>query len=143
MTVRKADAGFRRVAFVLLGAAVCAGGLLLALFDRYQTPLANWIVAGRSTGRVELVFVVFAVLLAAPLAGMAAYLWSLGSRSVAVQEFPPPGVRVISDTAVLQGAPAVSKGRWLQGLAAVLCAAAVAIGLLLWWLRSLVMVRHA
>src|SRR5580765_5056861 len=106
MSVRKADARFRRLVFGLFAAAVCVGGLLVALFDRYQAPLASWIVAGRASGRIELVFFGFAVLLVAPLLAMAGYLLSIGRRARQSGEFPPPGFRVIRDTTIVGGSEA-------------------------------------
>src|SRR5206468_3369874 len=142
MNVRKADARFRRFVFGLFAAAVCVGGLLVALFDRYQAPLANWIVAGRASGRIELVFFGFAVLLVAPLLAMATYLSVVGRRILRSGEYPPPGARVIRDTPILGGSEAESRGRVLQGLSVFLIAIAVAMGTLLWWLASLLASRR-
>src|SRR5688572_19353929 len=72
---------------------------------------------GASTKRARVAFLALAALLLAPLLAFAVYLWSLGGRVLRAQEFPPPGLRVIRDTAVLTGARAVSRGRLLKVLA--------------------------
>lgn len=138
MEVRKADPGFRRLVIVVLVAGVCAGGVLIVSFDRYREALADWVRADSSRlgQRLELIFAAFAVLLAAPLVAMAAYLSSLGGRTVRAGEYPPPGSRVIRDTPIVRGREALSWGRALQSLAALLSAASVVIGLLLWRLAS-------
>jgi hypothetical protein len=139
MDVRKADPAFRRLAILLLAAGTGAGALLLSAFERNRETLASWVTAdaGRTAQRMELLLAAFAVLLVAPLVAMAAYLSSLGRRTVRAQEFPPPGVRVIQDTPIISGHKAVSRGRWLQGAAVFLGASSVALGLLLWRLASL------
>src|SRR5262245_56059805 len=138
MDIRKADPGFRRLALLALIAGVCAGALLIGVFDRYREPMADWVRAdsGRGAQRLELIFVAFAVLLVAPLVAMAAYLSSLGGRTVRAGEYPPPGARVIRDTPIVRGREALSRGRTLQGLATLLSAASVVIGLLLWRVAS-------
>ncbi|HEV8397340.1 MAG TPA: hypothetical protein VGQ37_23815 [Vicinamibacterales bacterium] len=78
-----------------------------------------------------------AAALIAPLLPFAAYLWSIGRRTVRNQRFPPPGVRVLRATAATTGGSAVTRGRVLQGLALVLGAAALALGVMLWRLDQL------
>jgi hypothetical protein len=139
MEVRRADAAFQRLVLLVLVAGACAGALLVGAIDRYREALADWVRAdaGRLAQRIELVFAVFAAALVTPLVGMAAYLSSLGRRTVRTGEFPPLGFRVIRDTPVVRGAAAHSRGRTLQGVAVLLSGGAMLIGLLLWRLASL------
>jgi hypothetical protein len=139
MDRRRANPAFRRLAIVALVAGLCAGALLLAAFERNRGALVDWVRAdpARSSERIELILAVFAVLLLAPLVAMAGYLSLLGRRAVLTQEFPPPGFRVIRDTPIISGDQAVSRGRWLQGVAVMLTVASVVIGLLIWRLASL------
>lgn len=123
--VRKADPGARRqaVLLVLLGAMV--GTLLIVAFERYRTPLHDWLRSEpeQLVDRVKLILFSLAALLSLPLIAFAASLWSTGTRVVTAREFPPPGQRVIRDTPVAVGAPAVRRGRALKVLALFLCAA--------------------
>jgi len=139
MNVRRADPAFRRLAIIIVVAGTCAAAFVIGLLGRSRDALADWVRAdaGRSAQRIELILVVFALLLSAPLVAMAAYLTSLGGRAVRAREFPPPGFRVIRDTPIINGDDAVSRGRWLQGAAVILTAAAVAMGLLFWRLAAL------
>ena len=139
INVRKADAAFRRLAIAVLIASTLAGAVLIGVLNRYRGALADWVRsdAGRSAQRAELILAVFAALLLAPLVAMAAYLSSVGGRAVRTGEFPPPGSRVITDTAIVRGHDALSRGRLLQGGAVFLCTAALIIGFLLWRLASL------
>jgi hypothetical protein len=139
MDLRRADPAFRRLAIVALVASMCAGALLLAALERNRGALVDWVRAdpARSLERIELILAVFAVLLLAPLVAIAGYLSLLGRRAVLAQEFPPPGVRVIRDTPIIIGGQAVSRGRWLQGVAVMLTAASLVMGLLIWRLASL------
>ena len=139
MDVRRADAAFRRLAIGALAAGTCVGAVLIGALNRYRGQLADWVKsdAGRSAQRAELILAALAALLLAPLVAMAAYLSVVGGRAVRTGEFPPPGSRVIRDTPILRGHEALSRGRVLQGVAVFLCAAALAIGFLLWRFASL------
>jgi hypothetical protein len=112
--------------------------LLIVGFERYHTPLRDWILAEpeASAQRVKLVLLLLAALLLAPLLAFAAYVWSLGERVLRAREFPPPGFRVIRDTPVIMGERAISRGRLLKVLALGCGIASVALGLLLWRLAS-------
>jgi hypothetical protein len=63
---------------------------------------------------------------------MALYLWRLGSRIVREGRFPPSGVRTVRDTVVVNGRPAVWRGRGVRVLAGVLAVAALALPFFLW-----------
>jgi hypothetical protein len=136
--VRKADPSARRHAVLLLIVGTCVGALLIVGFERYHTPLRDWILAEpeASAQRVKLVFLLLAVLLPAPLLAFAAYVWSVGERVLRAREFPPPGFRVIRDTPVITGDRAISRGRLLKVFALGCGIASVVLGLLLWRVAS-------
>jgi hypothetical protein len=115
-------------------AAACVGAVLIAAFERYRIPLRDWLLADpdASAQRAQLVMLIFAVLLLAPLLAFAAWLWSLGERVVRAREFPPPGLRLIRDTAVVNGEKAISRGRLLKALAIGFAFAALVLAVLLW-----------
>ena len=92
---------------------------------------------GASTKRARVAFLALAALLLAPLLAFAVYLWSLGGRVLRAQEFPPPGLRVLRDTAVITGARAVSRGRLLKVLAVSCAIGCAVLGFLLWRFESL------
>jgi len=136
---RKAHPGARRQAILLVAAAVLAGVLLFFAIERYRAPLRDWVLADPAVPaeRLGLIVMLLAVLLLAPLLGFAAYLWSLGGRTLRSRAFPPPEVRVFRDTRVVTGEAAVSRGRLLRLVAAGCGVAAVAMGILLWRLVML------
>jgi hypothetical protein len=143
--VRKADPAARRQAVVLVVFGALVGALLILGFERYRTPLHDWLLSDpRELGhRVKLVFLLAAALLSAPLAAFAAYLWSLGAKVIRAGEFPPPGYRVIRDTPVIAGRGAVLRGRSLKALALSLGVASVLLWMLLWWLARVFSERAA
>ena len=132
--IRRADPAARRhtVLFVVLGAL--AGTLLLFGFEHYRIPLRDWVLSEpeKLAHRLKLVFLVSVAVLSAPLVAFAVYLWSLGAKVLRVEQFPPPGYRVIRDTPVIGGQAAMSRGRGLQMLALCLGAASALLCLLLW-----------
>lgn len=136
--IRRADPVARRQLVVVLVVGTFVGALLILGFERYHIPLRDWILSepGASAQRVKLVFLALAAVLIAPLLGVAAYLWALGARILRAREFPPPGLRVIRDSAVITGERAISRGRLLKMLALGCAIASVALGLLLWRLAS-------
>jgi hypothetical protein len=137
--VRKADPAVRRQVVLLLIGGTCIGALLIVAFDRYRTPLSDWLLADPRAlaQRLKLVFLVLGALVVAPLLAFAAYVWSLGGRAIRAREFPSPGLRVIRDTPVIAGEKAVSRGRLLKALALGCAVASAVLGLLLWYLESL------
>jgi hypothetical protein len=137
--VQRADAGARRRAVLLVVAGAVVGALLIAASERARGPLRDWILSepGESARRLRLVVLLSGGVLLAPLFGFAAYLWTLGSRVLRAGRFPPPGCRVIRDTPVHRGRPAVSRGRGLQALAVGLGVAAALLGSMWWRLASM------
>ena len=117
--VRRADRAARRLAVVLVIVGVLAATLLIVGFERYGTPLRDWLLSGPGElgYRVRLLS---AAVLSAPLVAFAVYLWSLGAKVLRARQFPPPGYRVIRETPVIGGQAAVLRGRGLKVLAVCL-----------------------
>lgn len=137
--MRKADPAARRnaVLTVVLGAVV--GALLIVGFNRYASLLRGWIESEPSEAprRLRLVFLLGATLLSGPLVVFAVHLWSIGARVLRVQEFPPPGYRVIRDTPVIGGRSAVLRGRAFLILAIVLGVTSALLWLQIWRLARM------
>lgn len=133
-----ADATLRRRVVLFLIIATCVGALLIIGFERYRIPLRDWILedSAASAHRLKLVFLLLAALLLAPLLAIACYLWSLGGKIIQAREFPPPGLRVIRDTPVINGQKAIARGRLLQVIALGCGIGAVVLGRILWRLAS-------
>ncbi len=142
--IRKADPDFRRQIVLVLVVGTLVGALLILGFEQYHIPLRDWILSepGVLTKRVKVVFLLLAAFLIAPLLALAVYLWTFGGSVLRAREYPPPGLRVIRDTPVITGEGAVSRGRLLKVLALACGIASIALGLLLWWLASL-LISHA
>ncbi len=137
--VRRADPAARRQAVLLIILGALVGTLLIVGFERYRTPLRDWLLSepGEMAHRVKLVFLLSAAVLSAPLVAFAVYLWSFGAKVLRARQFPPPGFRVIRDTPVIDGRAAVLRGRGFKVLALCLGVACVLLWLLLWRLASL------
>jgi hypothetical protein len=132
---RRADPAQRRRAVLLVVLGTVVGALLILGFERYRTPLRDWLLSEpEERARVKLVLFLTGALLSAPLVAFAGYLWSLGARVVRAEVFPPPGYRVIRDTPIIIGPAAVVRGRGLKALALCLGIASALLWLLLWWL---------
>jgi hypothetical protein len=132
--VRRADPAARRRAVLAVAAAALVGTALVAGLEHYRTALHDWLVSGPGDRgrRVTLVLVAIGAALSLPLLAFAAYLWSLGARTVGAGEFPPPGLRVIRDTPVVLGQTAVLRGRALMATALVLGAMSALLWLPIW-----------
>jgi hypothetical protein len=116
-----------------------AGATLIALAQVYQPALIEWASRdpARMRGRAQMLIAVAAVILLAPLAGFAAYIWRLGARTLREERFPPEGFAVVRDVLVQRGAEARARGRLLQGLAAALLVAAALGALILFRVATL------
>jgi hypothetical protein len=134
--VRRADASLvRRVSlFAVVGTVLGAGGI--ALFDRDRAALLAWVAADPQP-RARLLLGAVALAAVAPLLAFAVYVWRIGARILEAGQFPPPGLRVVRDTAIVTGQPAIMRGRLLRALAVTLAGGAVGLAVLLWRLESL------
>jgi hypothetical protein len=141
--VAKADPGARRKAVYIILVCTLIGAALIVSFERYRRQLHDWILADPSGHRMQLVLLSLAFLGSVPLVGFAVYLWSLGSRTVQAQQFPPPGQRVLRDTPVVTGQAALVRGRLVKTLAISLFLAAALLSILFWRLASVVAARAA
>jgi len=120
-------------------AVAVIGSVLIAIAEPYRPELAGWLRGHPEALRACLDYagIVLAALLAGPLLGLAVYSWRLGRRVLAAERFPPPGLAVIHDTAVLCGDAARRRGRGLQIFAALLAFLACCIPVLLYRLITL------
>lgn len=132
--IRRADPTARRHAVWLLILAALVGSLFIAGFERYRTPLRDWLVSDprAATHRVRLALVLSAAILTAPIVAFAVYFWRFGDTILRARQFPPPGHRVMRDTPVLDGPAAVRRGHAFKILALGLVVAFAVLWLLLW-----------
>jgi hypothetical protein len=132
--VQKADLAARRRTVWIVSAATVLGCVLIVQFDSARQSFEGWLVAHEETliARPELL-PLSALVLLLPVLLAALYFWRFGARVVASRRFPPPGSTVIRDTPVLAEGAAVSRGRLVQALAAMLAFSALAIPAFLWY----------
>lgn len=131
--VQPADPRARRAALLIIAVGFVAGVVLLWGLEAGQPAVARWLREdpARTAARAQLLLAGLAVATSGPALAAGAYLWRLGSRIVAAERFPPPGLRMVQETLVLTGAAARSRGRIFQGLGLMLTLAGAAIALLL------------
>jgi hypothetical protein len=140
--IQQADRRARTIAVVLLTCGTVIGIALLIVADRAGPAVEAWLTGDsvQAQARLTSAFGALALAIALPVLGFAAYLWWLGARSVRAERFPPPGLRVSRDTAVVHGNDARRWGRVAQVLAVVLIGA---VGLLVFFLWRLLAILGA
>ena len=128
----------RRIAFQVVIAGI-AGVTLITLLQAGQPALLEWVKADPQSARsrAQLLIAGLALLVVAPVVGMAAYMVRIGTRIVREQRFPPEGLAIVRDVIVVRGGAAVRKGRVLQVAATILLLLAALIVLTLWRLATL------
>ncbi len=131
--VQAADPRARRAALIMLAIAFVAGTLLLWALNTSQSAVASWLREdpARMVRRARWLLAGLAVVTSGPAIAAGAYLLRLGSRVIAAERFPPPGLRVVQDTIVLTGDAARSRGRIFQGLGVLLMVTGASLALLL------------
>jgi hypothetical protein len=124
---------------VFMGAAI--GAIVFVGFGFLWPELETWIHfdPGQSVARVRIVFLGAGLFLVAPLVGFAVWLWRLGTRALAEDRFPPPGVAIIGDAPDHTGDAARWRARLAQALAIFLVVAAATIAFLIWRLAYVLM----
>lgn len=134
----EADPRARRHAFLVivwfaLAGAVCLFGLTRSEAE-FQALLASWLpLLVAHPWLPALVMLV----LASPIVYISAVMFRIGGRTVAAERYPPPGVVLARATSVVRGRPARRRGRWLQGLSALLAIAVGGVAITVWRLLAL------
>lgn len=128
----------RRLAFHI-GLVAVGGVALIAIMQAYQPALLEWAASdpARTRRRAQLLLALVAVILLAPLAGFAIYIWRLGTRTLSEARFPPEGLAVIRDVLVVRGPQARARGRLMRGCAVALFVVIALMGLVLVRLATL------
>lgn len=133
--IQKADPEARRKAIrgILIGALV--GAVLFFLLQGMVGNINQWIESHAEL-LVEHHYLAFLLMLipVAPIIALSGYLIVYANRIVRTQRFPPPDTPVIRDVRVIEGRPAVIRGRVAQALLWVILLSASAIPLLIWYL---------
>jgi len=129
----EADPRARRLAFLVVVWFALTGAVCLAALSRsdveFQALLASWLpllVAHPWLPALAM------LLLASPIIFVSAVMFRIGGRTVAAERYPPPGVVVARATTLVRGAAARRRGRWLQGLSALLSIAVGGMAITVW-----------
>ncbi len=126
-----ADPGIRRKALWEIGGAMLLGFCAILASEYFQVDVQSWLERNINYLAQHPVVVFLVVLtLVSPLVAAGLYLLLLGKRVVQAQRFPPPGYAVVRDTPVLQGTPAIRRGRMVQVASLLVVVGAVAIPLI-------------
>lgn len=143
--VQKADPRARRTSGILVAVAALVGVLVIWLARSYMSRVGEWVVEDPASTieRVRVVALVLSATLAVPTLALAVHLWRTGTGIVASERFPPPGITVTRDTAVIRGDAARRRGRTLQILGCLMAVAAAGLVGILWRLVFLLGARVA
>ncbi len=127
--IQPADPSARWRAAAIAGVLAVVGGAAIWGTKRWLAELTA--IAERDPGQALAALVAavdsLALGLAVPLIAIAAYGYLLAYRIGSSRRFPPPGMAVVRDTAVLSGSAAVTRARLLAVLTTLLLAGAVAL----------------
>jgi hypothetical protein len=138
--IQKADPAARRKALVIILIGVIAGAFLIFGFQRCRTVLIDWLLSDQEqlAYRIRLFCFFIAVAGSVPLFAYSAYLWSYGCKVMRAQRFPLSSDRVVRDTPILEGKPAIYRGRVIKVLAALLAVFGVILFVALWRISSVI-----
>ena len=115
-SVQPADPARRRIILAALILINTAGAGIIWLVTRYIDRLIDF------TGmeRITLIICLAMILVSLGTLPTALYLFTVGRRIRQAERFPPPGMAVIRNTAVITGPPARRRGTILVVLAVIL-----------------------
>ena len=134
--IQQADPRARRTALVIVAAAFILGGIAVPLANLFGPAIDSWFAADletRSSGALRL----FAVVISGSAILMAAYVWWIGHRIVRSRRYPPPGLLILHDTAVLTGDTAESRGRLMRIIGLAIAISGILLAVFLWRLVSM------
>jgi hypothetical protein len=129
--IQRADPTIRRMVVVVLGAGIAIAAAILLIASRFRAPFEAWLVQDLRA-RTTVVFAALTIISAGPVLGMAGYLWRLGQRIARSGRYPPPGLRVLHDTEIVDGPQAVRLSRAMKVFGSVLATAALVLAGFLW-----------
>ena len=137
--MHRATPGAARRLLTHMAIVTIVGGAFIAVSQAYQPQLLDWARSdpAKMRGRAQLLIAVAGVIFLAPLVGLAAYVWRLGTRTLSEERFPPERMAVIRDVVVMRGAEARSRGRLFHAIGVVFLALAGLLALTLWRLATL------
>jgi hypothetical protein len=131
--IQLADPNARRKAILVVCVAALLGVCAGLIFNSLQDDLQPWLEGNLHLLLANtMIIFVFSLVVVLPILASGIYLLLLGTRSVRAQRFPPPGVAVVRDTPVLEGAAGIRRGRVIQILSLLLLCCAGAIPVVLW-----------
>ena len=132
--IQKADPRARMTAVVLILVIGVAGAALISATNTYLAGLAALAEMQPEAAIARGAFVFKLVALAGGLGLMllAAYVAHLAARVRRSERFPPPGVRVVRDTRILEGYRAKRRGDIGLLLAVVVAACGIVLPVLIW-----------
>lgn len=122
--VQRADPVARRKALLSVVVVSLVGvGVLLAARG-HQERVIDWATQSEDPevllNRAGLLMLGFGLFLVVPGVLFSAHLWWLGERIARTGRFPPPGMALVRDAAVLEGTAAVRRARIIRTLAGAL-----------------------
>lgn len=133
--IQKADPQARKKAiFSLIGGALAGVGLFF-LLEFLVGNVNHWIEANADF-LVEHHYVAFLIMLVlvSPILWLSYYLIRFAGKIITAERFPPPNTPVIRDVRVLEGKPAIVRGRLVQVLCWIILLTAAAIPPLVWYI---------
>ena len=129
--IQSADPGERRRVLALIAGATLLGAAVFSRFD----DIAQWVIADPAHAVMRSNLLIATLLIPAGVMLFASRrLWRVGDQTRRAQRYPPPGQKVIRDTAILEGPAAERRGRQLQWVSWLLAACALLPPPMLWWL---------
>ncbi len=131
LPIQPADPGERRRVLALLTGATLLGAAVFSRFD----DIAQWVIADPAHAVMRINLLIGTLLIPASVMIFAGRrLWRVGEETLRAQRYPPPGQKVIRDTAILEGPAARRRARQLQWLSGLLVFCALLPPPMLWWL---------
>lgn len=132
--IQKADPKARRNAIVLVAIAGIAGSAAILRFEHTRHEFSAWLLSdpAQFMYRAGFILAVIALGMSLSLFALALWSWRLSAQVVASDRFPPPGLAVIKDTRVLNGARARRFARIQRAVAATVALLGVLVPFVLW-----------
>ena len=129
--IQAADPGERRRVLVFLAVMTLLGAAVFSRFD----DLAHWVIADPDHTVVRINLLIATLLIpASAIIFVSLRLWRVGDQTLRARRYPPPGQKVIRDTAILEGPASKRRGRQLQWFSRLLATCVLLAPPMLWWL---------
>ncbi len=136
--ILRASTKYRWLIMVIFLAMVLLGWLFLQMTQTYIQDLKQLSqhAPEQALNKSSFLLVFISMMAGFPAVGIGTYFLYQGNQIRRARQYPSPGTRVLKDTPVLEGTPAIMRGQLIMGLGGFVVVSGLGLPLVALWLMD-------